>query len=73
VKAAGDDLDIAVAHSVDESMLLVDPALGEPGQFTPQQFWLADGRVAVALDVLDQAVDPAHDLASDSEIITTGS
>jgi hypothetical protein len=63
MKPADSDLDPAVAHAVDETMLLGDPTGPPSGPLVPQWLRLPDPRVLVLGDVLDEQVDSLEDLA----------
>jgi hypothetical protein len=57
------DADVVTRDLVDKSVLVGDPARPVALEPVLERFRLADALVAVALDVFDQFVDPAEDLA----------
>src|SRR5262249_25555632 len=65
VVAAGGGVPFAVRYSVDQSMLGMDSARGEPGEVSFEKLGLAQAAVALiaAEDVLDKQIDPLEGLA----------
>ena len=62
VPAGKDDQHLAL-QPVDETVLLIDPALPATGEVFTQKFWLADARKGITQSGLDQLVDPPQLLA----------